>query len=367
MTDSIAFRGFRHFRRALPPPNPYVPSGANAPTISALNYSLGDVAGAGNSIVITGTNLDTVTSVSFGGTSASITAQDATTVTVTLPSHAAGVVDVSVTNPDGSATSVNAFEFWAPTTDAACTLLFDCVSSAYDAVTGTWVARYSAVANSNLTNGSATYHSATDGAPTFDGDSATEAGLLQAAGPTWANYWGANVAGEFAGSVAAVYSSTSTNALDLVTSPYGNPQAVGNENSSSGTFGLGFGNDAGTPSVYAHTYIAGGAAYKAIAVPATAGNLHAVVTRWGTGAGSFDLSLNGDLVGAGFATVATAAGSDITYSAYPISCGLSYPDSVATSQSFAGVLRAFAVLNAKASDTFVTKFYSWSRQRHNVA
>jgi hypothetical protein len=84
-----------------------------APTISSLNYSLGDTAGGGQSVVITGTNMSTVTSVKFDTTSATITAQTSTTCTVTLPAHAAGTVVVKITNPSGSAAT--SFEYWDPT------------------------------------------------------------------------------------------------------------------------------------------------------------------------------------------------------------------------------------------------------------
>lgn len=84
------------------------------PTISSLNFTVGDPAGAGQSVIITGTNCSTVSACTFGGTSATITGQTATTVTVTLPAHAAGLVDVVITNPDGSATATNGFEYWEP-------------------------------------------------------------------------------------------------------------------------------------------------------------------------------------------------------------------------------------------------------------
>lgn len=83
-----------------------------SPTISSLNYTVGGIDGGGQSIVITGTNLDTVTSVLFDATSATIGSQNATTVTVTLPAHAAGLVNVTVTNPGGSDTATNAFRYF---------------------------------------------------------------------------------------------------------------------------------------------------------------------------------------------------------------------------------------------------------------
>ena len=84
------------------------------PSITSVNFALGDTTGGGQPIVITGTGLASVTNVTFGGTSATITGQTATTVTVSLPARPAGVVDIVVTNPGGSATLVNGFEFWTP-------------------------------------------------------------------------------------------------------------------------------------------------------------------------------------------------------------------------------------------------------------
>lgn len=84
------------------------------PVISSLNYSQGDIAGGGQSITITGENLNSTSSVKFGLTSATIISKSHSSVTVTLPAHVAGTVDVSVTTDVATATSSNAFEFWSP-------------------------------------------------------------------------------------------------------------------------------------------------------------------------------------------------------------------------------------------------------------
>lgn len=344
-------------------------SAASAPTLSALSYAIGDVLGGGESIVLTGSGFTTATDVKFGTTSATFTVDSDTQITATLPAHAAGSVSVTVVGPGGTSAG-QPFEFWPPTADPAVTLLLESLASPYDAGTGIWTPRYSLVGGANLTNGTATHHAASSGAPVFDGNAAGEGGLLQAGGPTWASYLGADTgSGECAGAIAAVFSSTNNNALDLVTAPYDNPQVVGNENLSSGTTGVGFGvaSPGGTPTecVYAHSYH--GAGYLAQAVPATPGALHAVVSRWGTGVDSFDLSVDGATAGAGYASTPTTVGASTAFTAYPISLGLSYPDSATTSQIFAGTAKAVCVLNAKASDSFVTKFYQWSRQRFGVA
>jgi hypothetical protein len=82
------------------------------PTVASLNYSQGDTAGGGQSIIITGTNLDSAQSVSFGASSAAITSNTSTTITCTLPAHAAGNVTVTVMTSGGSTTT--SFTYWAP-------------------------------------------------------------------------------------------------------------------------------------------------------------------------------------------------------------------------------------------------------------
>ncbi len=87
-----------------------------APTIAAVTPSVGLLVG-GNSVVITGTNFTGATSVSFGGTPApSFTIDSATMITATTPARPAGVVDVVVTTPGGTATGTGLFTYGvAPT------------------------------------------------------------------------------------------------------------------------------------------------------------------------------------------------------------------------------------------------------------
>ncbi len=82
------------------------------PTITSLTPNSGPVAG-GTSVVITGTGFTGATGVTFGGTTASCTVNSDTQITCTSPSHAAGPVDVVVTVPGGSATSVGGFTYIA--------------------------------------------------------------------------------------------------------------------------------------------------------------------------------------------------------------------------------------------------------------
>ena len=68
------------------------------PTIASVSPNIGSSSG-GTSVIITGTNFDTrpgYNSVRFGTTSATVTAASPTSLTVTSPVHAAGIVDTSV-------------------------------------------------------------------------------------------------------------------------------------------------------------------------------------------------------------------------------------------------------------------------------
>ncbi len=84
-----------------------------APAITSLSPNSGSTAG-GLSITITGTGFTGVSGVKFGSTSATITAKTATSITATLPAHAAGAIDVSVTTPVGTGTLDDGFTYIAP-------------------------------------------------------------------------------------------------------------------------------------------------------------------------------------------------------------------------------------------------------------
>ena len=90
------------------------------PTISNLSVTDGSTAG-GYDTIITGTNFTGTTAVNFGSTPATaFTINSATQITATVPAHVAGAVNVSVTNPYGTATLTNGFTYHTPTL-SACT------------------------------------------------------------------------------------------------------------------------------------------------------------------------------------------------------------------------------------------------------
>jgi hypothetical protein len=72
----------------------------------------------GTAVTITGTDFVSGATVTFGGTAATgVTVVNATTITATTPVHAAGAVDVTVTNPDTkSGTFIDGYTYVAPPT-----------------------------------------------------------------------------------------------------------------------------------------------------------------------------------------------------------------------------------------------------------
>ncbi len=83
-----------------------------APTVTSLTPTSGSTAG-GTAVTISGTNFVAGASVTFGGTAATgVTVISPTSITATTPAHAAGAVNVVVTNPDTqSGTLANGFTY----------------------------------------------------------------------------------------------------------------------------------------------------------------------------------------------------------------------------------------------------------------
>jgi acid phosphatase len=95
--------------------NGYSYAAAPAPTVSGVSPTSGPTAG-GTSVTISGTNFATGATVTFGGSSATgVIVNNSTTITATTPAHAAGAVDVVVTNSNGqSGSQTSAFTYTAP-------------------------------------------------------------------------------------------------------------------------------------------------------------------------------------------------------------------------------------------------------------
>src|SRR5687767_4423218 len=86
----------------------------STPTVTAISPNSGTTSG-GTSVTITGTGFLTGATVTLGGTAATnVTVVSSTSITATTPAHAAGTVDVVVTNTDSqSGTLTNGFTYSA--------------------------------------------------------------------------------------------------------------------------------------------------------------------------------------------------------------------------------------------------------------
>lgn len=76
-----------------------------APTVTKVD-NLKPAPGGGSEITVTGTNLDTVTSVTVDNDYSIVRSKTATTLVFRAPQHALGVATVLITNPSGKASFV---------------------------------------------------------------------------------------------------------------------------------------------------------------------------------------------------------------------------------------------------------------------
>ncbi len=86
----------------------------NIPTITSVTPDVGSITG-GTSVAIVGTNFvnDANDTLTFGGTAATaFTVNSPTSITATVPAHAAGAVDVVYINPGGSGTKSSGFTYY---------------------------------------------------------------------------------------------------------------------------------------------------------------------------------------------------------------------------------------------------------------
>jgi hypothetical protein len=81
------------------------------PTVTAINPNSGPVAG-GTSVTITGTGFTDATGVTFDVAAATnVVVVNSDTITATTPAHAAGLVDVFVTTPEGTGIGAGAYTY----------------------------------------------------------------------------------------------------------------------------------------------------------------------------------------------------------------------------------------------------------------
>ncbi len=95
--------------------NGYTYASNPAPTVTSITPTSGTTAG-GTSVTITGTGFLTGATVSLGGTAATgVTVVSATSITAKTAAHAAGAVNVVVTNTDAQAgTLTNGYTYTNP-------------------------------------------------------------------------------------------------------------------------------------------------------------------------------------------------------------------------------------------------------------
>lgn len=80
------------------------------PTLSEIDVA-SDTPNGGSSFTLTGTGLDAMTTVTFGGVPGQVVATTATTATVVSPRHIPGVVDIVLSGPLGTVTLANGFTY----------------------------------------------------------------------------------------------------------------------------------------------------------------------------------------------------------------------------------------------------------------
>jgi glucose/arabinose dehydrogenase len=108
----------------------YTAASNPAPTVTSINPTTGVTTG-GTTVTITGTGFLAGATVSFGGTAATgVALVNSTTITASTPAHAAGAVNVVVTNTDTkSGTLTNGYTYTAPTGTLALSTVVSGLSS----------------------------------------------------------------------------------------------------------------------------------------------------------------------------------------------------------------------------------------------
>ncbi len=110
----------------------------SVPVVSAVNYPRIDIAGGGQRVVVTVDSSTGCTAISAGGVAFTSFAIDNATHVSGIPgAHAAGVVDVIVTNATGTSTGgTGLIEYWSPLQITGITRYFDSNKSVTDAGAG---------------------------------------------------------------------------------------------------------------------------------------------------------------------------------------------------------------------------------------
>ncbi len=347
-------------------------SSAAVPVVSAVSYNVVDIEGGGERIVVTVDDSTGCTSISAGGVNFTLFAiDDATHVSGVPGPHAAGVVDVVVTNGTGpSTTGTGLIEYWYPGTNADVTLFYD----KSDYVNGTWTPR---VALPQVTPGITAEllsidnadapvtgpYETLDGGPLYPTSGVSRWGLRSATAVTWSEFLGPDAGGDtLPGFIASVFKCRVPTAYD-VGLPYNHGAVVGSLNAATATIGLAPVNDGGTPKIAAHIY---GAGYTPITVTVPGHNTKMnAVSRWGTGTDTFTLSVNGDTAGALY----TDGGNllSVGFHGGYVDSGYAYVSAGSlAARTYDGTVDAICIGKSRISNAFITNFDAWSRQRYGV-
>jgi hypothetical protein len=309
------------------------------PVITALNHDLGDPAGGGQNIVISGTSLSGATSVHFGATAATIVANTYYKVVVTLPAKTAGVTTVKVTTGVGDSNTPS-FEFWAPSTEASCTLLCRAPNYAVAGGNGTWTAD---VGTSPTATGTDT-PTASGGAPFFGGSQNLTCDTIK-------NLF--NLSGPNSGSFMMVLNSTNSE-LDTGI-PYEDPPLF--MDVTNGAVGAGFSSDGGFEAFVDDgnvSYVSANVAQ----INVTNNMPHCSLMRFN------DSSVSANVDAAGWVTTSLSHGIVNTFPDTAIRLGENYNN---TKHLNTATMQVVAFFNVKISDAVGAKLYKWSRQQHSVA
>lgn len=313
--------------------------GGSVPVVSAVSYDVVDTAGGGQRVVVTVNSSTGCTAIAAGGVAfTSFAIDDGTHVSGIPGAHAAGVVDVVVTNATGpSTTGTGLIEYWSPATPAT---------------PAQWT-------KANYTGSPWT---ATNGVNLTEATNAPATGSA-VGGFTPANFDGTN--DKLAGS--AVPYSNLNGSITFASLVYIDTMASGVVNpyedscllaDSDGAFGVSFGDIASVKTLRAFAY--NGAGYDTVDVTTAAfltGAWVLVFVRYDGSANTFEGGANANTLASG------SANGAYTYAAQTMKVGTDY---AGTGKFFDGKMLEHIVWNSAISDANRTKLRKYVNQRYGV-
>ena len=347
MSDSVAYGGRFYKKRAR--------EFAMSPgVLLSLNYDQGDTLGGGQNIVITGTNLGSVTAVNFGGTAAAIVSNTSTTVTCTLPAKSAGVTTVNVVT-GGVASNTLSFEYWDPGELTSTTGFWEnYTGSPWIARAGSVGGKLNAVSTNGLSvgTGSGGFSSAQ-----FAGGGNT--GRLKSSTPDTTRYinqwYSQQGSGTTASIIWALAKPATSGGAYSAGAPYLDRAIIGTD--AGGYLILSHNNSGFLGNVY-------DGAYDAAIAPCTFGTGASGLNAWHmavfrTTTSVSQMSVDGSLLANASTTqnLSVAVGSP-----YVLQIGTDYSGG----NQFGGEILAFGATRADGSDADVLKLRKWAMQRFGV-